>query len=413
MVNALTDRMVRFIIAVVVVLNALSCHAIDLEEAIEKAVENSSKIRSKFYEYKSNEKHLKSSGMAGFLPEVNLQYQFNEHFDLRERHIITLKHSIIDGGGSFAKFGKSQYLLKGEKAKLHRLKQQVILDAVKAYVNVLRKTEMLKLREHKERTSLEHLSAMQKRFSLSEVTNTEVSLAKAKFSSSVSERVNAEGNLKLAKVAYRHLVGEEADDLSEVDELFLPAIPELSECLQLARTNNLSLKEITYQKKAAKKEVTFQQSEFLPSLNLIADNKSSSGSVADNKFNFNLTFVLDIPILKKGINSFGMSKAKMDVKKLTYAYHEAIKDVEQEVVNAWNNILTAKAMIKASQEAEKAAALALEGVEKEVSLNLKSTADLLETEDALFNSRSSLVEARSNYVTSVYKLLFIINNMSI
>ena len=68
-------------------------------------------------------------------------------------------------------------------------------------------------------------------------------------------------------------------------------------------------------------------------------------------------------------------------------------------------------MIKASHEAEKAAQLGLEGVEQEVSLNLKSTSDLLETEDALFKARSDLVEARSNYVISVYNLLSIINNM--
>jgi outer membrane protein len=99
----------------------------------------------------------------------------------------------------------------------------------------------------------------------------------------------------------------------------------------------------------------------------------------------------------------------MEVKKFTYAYHEAAKDVEQAVINAWHNVLTARAMIKASQEAEKAAALALEGVEQEVNLNLKSTTDLLETEDELFEARSDLVEARSNYVISVYNLLFIID----
>ena len=54
---------------------------------------------------------------------------------------------------------------------------------MKAYVNVLQKAEILKLREHKESVSLEHLSAIKKRFSFEEVTNAELLLAKAKFSS--------------------------------------------------------------------------------------------------------------------------------------------------------------------------------------------------------------------------------------
>nr|WP_246210181.1 TolC family protein [Wolbachia endosymbiont of Atemnus politus] len=73
--------------------------------------------------------------------------------------------------------------------------------------------------------------------------------------------------------------------------------------------------------------------------------------------------------------------------------------------------MTAKAVIKASQEAEKAVALALEGVEQEVNFNLKSTTELLDTEDALFKARSDLVEAQSDYVISVYKLLFTINSI--
>jgi outer membrane protein len=41
-----------------------------------------------------------------------------------------------------------------------------------------------------------------------------------------------------------------------------------------------------------------------------------------------------------------------------------VKNIEKEVVKAWNNVLTAKAVIKASQEAEKAAVLALKELRK-------------------------------------------------
>lgn len=414
--------MFRLIITFTIILGTINCYAINLEEAINKAFKNSSKIKSNFYQYKSTEKQLKSFGIAGFLPEINLQYKFNENFNftsptgknLNLGTYFTLDQKLIDGGANFATFNKSQYLLKAEKTKLKKLKQEIALNAVKAYVNVLKKTEMLKLREHKGSVALEHLSAMQKSFSLSEVTNTEVSLAKAKFSSSVSERVDAEGKLKLAKIAYYHLIGEEADNLSEVDDLFLPTLPELNECLRLAKLHNLSLKEAMYQKKAARMEVVSEQSKWLPSLVLKAQHYSKENiEFKDLLGKVDVALILDIPILKRGINSFGIGKARMDVKKFTHAYHEAVKNVEQMVINAWNNVLTAQAVIKASQEAEKAATLALEGIEQEVSLNLKSTSDLLKAEDALFKARSDLVETKSNYVISVYDLLFIIDNIDV
>ncbi|WP_419246998.1 TolC family protein [Wolbachia endosymbiont of Rhagoletis indifferens] len=411
--------MFRLIITLAIIFSTISCYATDVGEVISKAIKNSSKIKSQFYQYKSAEKHYKSSGLAGFLPDISLQYNFDSNFNLYnqpnlsgKRLILTQK--IIDGGGTFATFSRSSHLLKAEKIRFQQSKQELALNAVKAYVSVLQKTEILKLREHKERVSLEHLSAMKKRFSLGEVTNAEVLLAKAKFSSSISERVDAEGKLKLANIAYYHLIGEDADDLSEANDK-LPSVPELNECLQLAKTNNLSLKAAVYQKRAAGMEVIAESSKWLPSLNLSASkNFGEDGTKLDKLLeNVHVVFTLDVPIFKRGVNAFGVSKAKMDAKKSTYDYYETVKNIEQAVVNAWNNVLTAKAIIKASQEAEKAAALALEGVEQEVNLNLKSTSDLLDTEDALFKARSDLVEAKSNYVTSVYHLLFMINSINL
>ncbi len=407
--------MFRLIITLAIIFNTISCYATDVGEVISKAIKNSSKIKSQFYQYKSAEKHYKSSGLAGFLPDINLQYNFDSNFNLdTSEKKLTLRQKLSDGGGTFATFSRSSHLLKAEKMRFQQLKQELALNAVKAYVNVLQKTEILKLREHKERVSLEHLSAMKKRFSLGEVTNAEVLLAKAKFSSSISERVDAEGKLKLVNIAYYHLIGEDADDLSEANDK-LPSVPELNECLQLAKTNNLSLKAAVYQKRAAGMEVIAESSKWLPSLNLSASKNFGEDGMKVDKLleNVHVVFTLDVPIFKRGVNAFGVSKAKMDAKKSTYDYYETVKNIEQAVVNAWNNVLTAKAIIKASQEAEKAAALALEGVEQEVNLNLKSTSDLLDTEDALFKARSDLVEAKSNYVISVYNLLFMINSINL
>ncbi|MDE5064496.1 TolC family protein [Wolbachia endosymbiont of Drosophila tristis] len=407
--------MFRLIITLAIIFNTISCYATDVGEVISKAIKNSSKIKSQFYQYKSAEKHYKSSGLAGFLPDINLQYNFDSNFNLdTSEKKLTLRQKLIDGGGTFATFSRSSHLLKAEKMRFQQLKQELALNAVKAYVNVLQKTEILKLREHKERVSLEHLSAMKKRFSLGEVANAEVLLAKAKFSSSISERVDAEGKLKLVNIAYYHLIGEDADDLSEANDK-LPSVPELNECLQLAKTNNLSLKAAVYQKRAAGMEVIAESSKWLPSLNLSASKNFGEDGMKVDKLleNVHVVFTLDVPIFKRGVNAFGVSKAKMDAKKSTYDYYETVKNIEQAVVNAWNNVLTAKAIIKASQEAEKAAALALEGVEQEVNLNLKSTSDLLDTEDALFKARSDLVEAKSNYVISVYNLLFMINSINL
>lgn len=138
----------------------------DVGEVISKAIKNSSKIKSQFYQYKSAEKHYKSSGLAGFLPDINLQYNFDSNFNLDTSEKTYIAPEINRWRWYFATFSRSSHLLKAEKMRFQQLKQELALNAVKAYVNVLQKTEILKLREHKERVSLEHLSAMKNAFPL-------------------------------------------------------------------------------------------------------------------------------------------------------------------------------------------------------------------------------------------------------
>ncbi|MEC4735381.1 MAG: TolC family protein, partial [Wolbachia endosymbiont of Halictus tumulorum] len=119
----LESKMFRLIIIFVIAFSAIDCYAIDLEEAISKAIKNSSKIKSQFYQYKSAEKYYKSSGLAGFLPDINLQYNFDSSFSLENsgKHLI-LSQRIIDGGGTFATFSRSSNLLKAAKMQFQQSK---------------------------------------------------------------------------------------------------------------------------------------------------------------------------------------------------------------------------------------------------------------------------------------------------
>jgi outer membrane protein len=413
--------MLRFIVIISILILGTNCYSTNLDDAINKAIKHSAVLKSQLYHYRASKQHYKANMLATFLPKTTISYSVDElldnGLDSTKSNFIMTKRLLND---SSFELGKSSYLVKAEEIIFHQLKQKVALNAVKAYVDVLQSTEMLKLREHKEHVASENLSTMRKRFSLSEVTDTEVSLAKAKYSSSISERVDAEGKLELAKVTYYHLIGEEANNLAKIRNYLLPNGSGLSECVQLAKNNNLNLKEIIYKRKAARAGISSARSKFLPYLEIYLSSMVHHGKINSQSDVFkNLTknlkvgFTVTVPIFNGGIDVVGINAAKMGFKKLTYDYHEAVKEVEKKVIHAWNTMLTAQAMMEASREAEKAAMLALAGVEKEVELNLKSTTDLLDTEDALFKARSDLVVAKSNYVISIYNLLFVTNSVDI
>ncbi|WFW29753.1 MAG: TolC family protein [Wolbachia endosymbiont of Menacanthus eurysternus] len=405
------------VILVITFLSVSCCCAVNLEEIINKAIKNSLKLKYQFHQYKNTKTQLKLTNLTNFLPEINLKLNLDENFNSNK--IITLNQKIIDWGNTLATFNKSNHLLNIEKIRFQQLKQEVALNAVKTYVDVLYKIEILKLKKHKEYVSLENLLAIKKRSSLGEITSTEVSLAKARFLSAISERIDAEGKLKLANISYFHLIGEIPNKLPKINNK-LPSIPNLNECIKLAKTNNLSLKALIYQKKAAKMEMVTKLSKLLPSLNLnISTNLKSGNTQSGNQLlpkkllgNFNIIFTFNIPILKIGINTIDINQAKINIKKSTYDYYQITKNIEKEIINSWNNILTAKAVIKANYETEKAIISSLKRIKQEINLGLKNTIELLNIKEKLFKTRLNLIEAKGNYIINVYNLLFTINSNS-
>ncbi len=109
--------MFHLIIILAAIFSTVNCYAIDLEEAVNKAIKNSSKLKSQFYQYKIAKKYYKSLGIAGFLPDINLRYYFDSNFNIvnsiqNPGELLTLSQRIIDGGGTFATFSQSSHLLQ-------------------------------------------------------------------------------------------------------------------------------------------------------------------------------------------------------------------------------------------------------------------------------------------------------------
>jgi outer membrane protein len=82
------------------------------------------------------------------------------------------------------------------------------------------------------------------------------------------------------------------------------------------------------------------------------------------------------------------------------------------VVEVWGEIRAAKAQMKAAQEQVRAAEVALNGMRMEARLALRTTLDVLITQQALVNAQVSLVTAQHDRVVGSYKLLSAVGRLS-
>ena len=74
----------------------------------------------------------------------------------------------------------------------------------------------------------------------------------------------------------------------------------------------------------------------------------------------------------------------------------------EEVTRAWETLITARAQIVAFESQVRAAQLALDGVEQETLVGLRTTLDVLDAEQEVFAARVNLVSAQRDAVVSSY-----------
>lgn len=411
----------------IVLLTATNSHSIELKEAIDKAIANSIKIKAQSYALQGAKKQLRMNGISSFLPAVTYDFQIanvNEpEKDIFGRIVNPNYPSInytskvgqlsiserIDGSWLAAP-NQAKYQIAAEKLNFLQIKQKVLLNAVGAYVKVLTAMGVEDLSKRNENVLRQYLDMAQKRFAVGEVTKTDVFQAEARLAYAVSEQIKANGNLKIANASYTHIVGEEPNNLLQPTDL--PAIPNsLEECLEIAKKNNPILKSVFYKHKAADQAVIIALSKSLPSLDISARIKNIYE--LGNQRDYSLSFNVSVPIFQKGMNFAVVDQANLTAKQYMHDYYETVKNIEEEVITRWENVLTACSILDSSKGAVKAAEVVVDGIKQEAELNLRTTIDVLDAERELFKAKINLTEAEGNYVISVYNLLFTIGNLNI
>ncbi|WDM85740.1 TolC family outer membrane protein [Ehrlichia sp. JZT12] len=395
-------------------------YCIDLNQALNTALTNNPHLKAKFYNSIENKQKIILNSISKFLPSLvySLSTQQPDLFVSSDNRAMQLKvtQQVFNGGADAAAFRQSKHLVNIEEINFLIEKQNILLEAVNAYMKVLTTAEVYKLTQHTKKVLTEHLLATQKRFALGEVTKTDVSQATARLSSATSESIKAYGNMKTAEANYIHVIGEAPIDLHHPT---IPAIPEsIDQALETAQKHNLSLQASHIGYKAAKQGVLIAIGHLLPSISI-----SSTSSYIYNNYNpymnphtqinnaFEIT--MSLPIFQQGLNIAAVQQSRLAIKQKMYSYHEALNAIKEAVISSWENIATANSMLQAAQDSVKYSEVVLSGIKQEAELNLRTVLDVLDAEQELLKAKVNLVNVQSNVIISIYNLLALIGQLNI
>ena len=272
---------------------------------------------------------------------------------------------------------------------------------------------MLEFAKQNENRLKRQLQATRDRFEVGEVTRTDVAQAEASLAGAASERVRAAGAIEASKATFRRVVGLEPSSL--IPPNALKDLPETEQAAQqLAESFNPNILAGQFNLAAAKEDVSIAEASLYPSLSVngeltYTDEPSLSveyQSVAS------IGATLAIPLYQGGGEYAQVRQNKQTVRQRKSDVDAVYRTVREEVTSAWQALMTAQSSIVSFTEQVRAAEIALDGSRQEALVGQRTTLDVLDQENDLFQAEVDLVGAQRDEIVASYRVKAAIGDLT-
>lgn len=316
----------------------------------------------------------------------------------------TLTQPLYTGGKTQANVNRAKNQVMAERATLIAQEQTSFTSVVNAYVTVIQDQQLLQLNINNEQVLTKQLQATNDRFRVGEITRTDVAQAEAALAGATAQRQTAEGNLQTARGTYQQVIGYwPPADLVEPQPLALPVKTEQDATI-MAANNNPTVVNTLFNDAAAKDAVDVAFAQLMPQVSfqgqVFQQNNAAARSSQAN--GYQAVVQLSVPVYQGGAEYSAVRQAKQSAQQTSRLVDDARRTAVQNAVQAWETLAAAKAAAASTREQIRSNQIALEGVEREAIVGSRTTLDVLNAQQALLNSRVTLVQNLAQLVTASY-----------
>ena len=317
---------------------------------------------------------------------------------------------LWDFGKTNAALRRAGLVLEQALAVLDGVRQNVLLRGVTAYLNVSRRTQVLKFAKRSEGNIKKQADLEDALVQAGKGFSTDVLQAKARLAGAEARRINAHGRFEVAKNDYRALFEREPDNIYSQGIIHLPyeSLPlTLEDAVQTAIKFNPGLKSESFGIQIAEEDVNSTRSDsFFPRLQGVFEQrykKDFSGTVGfqrESLGKIELSFPFNL-----GFTSFNRLRAANHDRSATVRRFADRKDiVEQQTRDAWTNLLTARQRTSSLRNQAEIVMRFLEDARKERKAGRRSLLDVLDGETQLLNAQSDAASAEVDSAIAIFTL---------
>jgi len=306
------------------------------------------------------------------------------------------------------------------RAQLQSVEQQVLLEAVAAYMNVVRDEAVVNLNKNNIKVLERQLQASNDRFRVGEVTRTDVAQSEARLENAKSTLLSSDAALAASRAQYRRVVGRSPASLQTPS--VKPELPiDLDTAIEIAMELSPGIKAARYNEESARHGVKAAKGTLLPTVGLEANwnDTTQSGVVQGTNVPFDqprestsVGVRVTVPLYSGGARYSSVRRAKQLRSQRMMEIYQAERVAQESVFVAWDDYRASVGQITSTKASVRANEIALEGVKQEAYVGSRTTLDVLNAEQELLNSRVSLVRAERNEYVAAYSLVSAIGKLT-
>ena len=318
----------------------------------------------------------------------------------------TVTQNLYTGGRTQANVNRAKNQVMAERGTLIQQEQTSFNNTVSAYMGVIQTAQILALNINNEQVLAKQLQATNDRFRVGEITRTDVAQAEAALAGATAQRETAAGNLQTARGTFQQIIGFlPPDDLIEPQPLGLPVKSE-QEARAMASANNPAVIVALFNDAAARDAVDVAGAALLPQISLQGQTfqQNNSSTPRSQALGYQVVAQVSVPVYQGGSEYAAVRQARQTQQQTQRLIDDARRTAVQAAVQSWQTLASQRAAAASTRAQIRANEIALEGVQREAIVGSRTTLDVLNAQQTLLNSRTSLVQNLTQLVLASYQV---------
>ena len=328
---------------------------------------------------------------------------------------LQVTQTLFDGLRTTNSVRQAESNVFGSREILRNQVQSVLQSAAQSYMDVLRDTATLELRNSNIKVLDEQLRQTQDRFKVGEVTRTDVAQAESGLAGARADYYVAQSSLQNSIASFRQVVGEQPTRLEPAQPLTRGLPVTLAQAISVSQIEHPNVQAALHNVDVAELQVKIAEGALLPTVSVSGsvqqryDVSSVSGSSAFVGF---VGGQVSVPIYEGSAPYATIRQAKENLTQARFQADVTRDQVRAAVISSWGLFESSKIVVQSDQSAVNASEIALNGVREEARVGQRTTLDVLNAQQTLLNARVALVGAQRDRVVATYAVLSSIGRLT-